>query len=452
MALLSMTFLLCAPVLADEEQGDTEPKGHIGASSSVILPDRDLSLTVYIDASSALALSATFEYPSDVMEYVGFECKAEGFTLDVSQREGINGVKYLDVLAMSRDLVTKIDGVTPFVLFKFHTNKDAKDGSAVYLNMISANASDGQKDFAIENLSYKSTLTLTDTTKPAIEGVKINGKTLEGFSTDVMEYSVKVEYSVTVLTFDIACVGATTASVRGHENLSVGENTVFMDVVTETGNKFTYTIKVERLSDPNHVISSDATLMDVSLSAGFVTPGIVADVLDYVIYVPFGTTEFELVPIPTNEFAKSEAVIVQIEGNQSQSFDVSVTAEDGKSCTYKFSVVVLPQYDGKIPMIGGESVDISKIDFESSEGIILKLPAKLEAFLKARGIDGQVLLLAAAVMALIVFVLILVILILIKRKKKNKKTVLYVEDTDGADLVEKSGFGIGETDVEKDVF
>jgi len=449
---LSMVPLAATPVLADEAEEDTEPKGHIGASTSVILPDRNVSFTVYLDANAALAISATFEYPSDLMEYVGFECKVDGFTLDVAQREGVNGVKYLDVLGISRDLVSTLEGVIPIISFDFHTSKDAKDGANIYLNMIGATASDGHEDFALSDLSYKGVISLTDTTKPAIESVSINGKVLEGFSTDVMQYSIKVEYSVTVLTFDIACVGSTTASVRGHENLSVGENTVFMDVVTETGNKFTYTIKVERLADPNHVISSDATLSDLKLSAGFVTPKIAPEVLDYVIYLPFGTTEFTVEPIATNEYAKAEPFSVTVEANGSQNVEAVVTAEDGKICVYKFSIVVLPEYNGKIPMIGNENIDISKIEFERTDGIVLHLPAKLEAFMKAHDIDGKALLIAAAAAIVLVILLVALLLVIIRKKKKNKKAVLYIEDTDGADLVEKSGYGVGETNVEKDVF
>lgn len=445
-------------VFADEQDQTTgdavESLGNISASSPVILPDKDVSLTVYFDGKSALAVSATFEYPDELMEYKGYESLVRGFSVSVTERSGGNGVSYLDVFGISTDLVTTLSGVNPIISFDFHINKDAQDGAAVYLNMKSASASDGVKDYPISDLSYQAKVSLYDTTVPVMESVKINGKPLDGFSPDVSQYSVKVEYSVTVLTLDIVCQSGNTATVRGHENLVVGENTVFIEIVSETGNKHTYTVKVERLADPNHVISTDASLADIKLSAGFITPSVQKDVTDYVIYLPGDITELVMEPVTSSDFAVAEKTTVAVEDKANKTVQISVTAEDGSVCVYTFTLIVTPDYNGKIPVIGGESQDISKIDFGKKDGLYLPLPAPIEAFLKEHGIGGTEVLVITACTVIVLMIALAVILLVILKKKKNKKVVAYVDDSlEGAALIEKNGSTVSsDDDIESNVF
>lgn len=463
--LLCVAFL-CAPsifaVLADENTqngGDVVvTEGHIGTLTTTIKPDTDVLFTVYFDARSALAISATFEYPTELMTYNGFEGKVNGFSLSVTQRSGENGIGYLDVFGISADLVTSLKGIIPVIDFDFHINKEAKDQDVIYLKMINAAASDGQSDYALSDLSYEGKVSLEDTTKPAVEGISINSKPLEGFAADVTQYSFRVEYSVTSLTVEVLCQDGATATVKGADNLVVGENNVFIEVVTEDGSKYTYSVKVERLEDPNRVLSTDATLSGVVLSSGFVTPEIAKDVLDYVIYLPADASELTLEPIPTDERATANNMTVAVEEMGEKIVKVTVTAEDGSVCVYKFTMVVLPEYSGKVPNIGGEVGNISNIDFDDEKeekGLYLMLPEEIEAFLKEKGIDGNKLLIiaAAAVLVLVVLVVLFLALLMGRKKKRKNKAVLYVDDTlEGAGLINKNGAVVSDDDIEGNVF
>lgn len=460
-----MAFL-CAPsifaVLADENTpngGDTVvTEGHIGTLTTTIKPDTDVLFTVYFDARSALAISATFEYPTELMTYNGFEGKVNGFSLSVTQRSGENGIGYLDVFGISEDLVVSLKGIIPVIDFDFHINNGAKDGDGIYLKMTNAAASDGQSDYALSDLSYDGKVSLEDTTKPAVEGISINSKPLEGFSADVTQYSFKVEYSVTSLTVEVICQDGATATVKGADNLVVGENNVFIEVVTEGGNKYTYSVKVERLEDPNRVLSTDATLANIKLSSGFVTPEIANDVFDYVIYLPADVSELTLEPIPTDERATANNMTVAVEEMGEKIVKVTVTAEDGSVSVYKFTMVVLPEYSGKVPNIGGEIGNISNIDFDDEKeekGLYLILPDEIEAFLREKGIDGTKLLIIACVFVLVLTALLAVVLVLLlnRKKKKKKQAVLYVEDTlEGADFIKNNGAIVSDDDIEGNVF
>lgn len=462
--LLCVSFMFAALmsgtcVFADENDqtqdgsGSVLTEGHIGASSPTLMPDKNVTFTVYLDGRSALAISATFEYPSAVMEYKGFESKVNGFTMSVTQRDGENGVKYLDVFGISTDLTASLEGVASVISFDFHINKDAKDGDSVYLNMISADASDGERDYALSDLLFQGKVSLTDTTGPAVESIKINGKMFDGFSVDVLQYSIKVEYSVSALAFDIVCREGTSAAIRGNENLQVGENTVFIDVVTEGAGTITYSIKVERLADPNHVISTDASLADVKLSAGFVSPKIEKDVFDYIIYLPADAVELTLEPIAANKLATTESKTVAVGNGESNTVELSVTAEDGRVCVYTFTLLVTPNYDGKVPIIGGENADISKIDFGGKDGLYLPLPKPIEEFLTAHGIGAaHLLIICVCIAALLVIALAVILFVLLKKKKK--KTIAYVEDTlEGEGVISKNGAGASsDDDIEANVF
>lgn len=457
--LLVCALLICPiGVFADENdqlEGDgeetTTQSGYIKASTPIILPDRNVSFDVVFDGRSALAFTATFEYPSNVMEYKGYQIQIDGFSVSVTQRNGENSVKYLDVFAISTDLVARIEGEVSFISFDFYINKDVKEGTSAYFKMINASVSDGESDFSVPEIAYQGKVSLYDTSVPIVESISINGKKLEGFSNEVSSYFVKVEFSVTVLLLDIVCQEGSSASVRGHENLKVGENTVFIDVTTQTGNTHTYVITVQRLEDPNHVISDDATLSDIKLSAGFVTPKIEKDVLEYVIYLPSGVSELVIEPVTSNEYASAENKTVSIEGNDNATVEIAVTAEDGKICTYIFTLLVTPEFEGKIPIINGEIGNVSNIDFSKEEGLILPLPTKLLEFFEKHGISATELLIAVVVTVLLLVALLALVLILVLKKKK-KKAVLYIEDSlENAEIVDKNIYE-NDSDIETNVF
>ena len=413
--------------VTDSADKPADGEGYILASPSVVYPESELVFTVWAKGEKALAMTLTLEYPSAVMSYKGYENLVSGFEMSVTQREGADGKAYLDVFAISSDLNTAIDGVSEILKLRFVTSKDASDGQEYYLTSTDGCFSDGLTDKAIPTLAYKGAITTSYNGECDIESLRINGKTPEGFSADTVQYSMNVEYAVTALELEIVCKEGCTYTVRGNTDLAVGENRVIIEVRSARGMTQTYTIKVTRSADPNHVISDDATLSGVLLSNGFLSPELAPDKYDYMIYMSESETTLVITPTPSDKAAIAAPQTVELDpSKKTQTVEIVVTAESGKICKYVFTVLRLPEYEGKIPYVGEDNTGSVTVERES--GFVLPLPEGVAEFLEEHGIRGEIFLVVLLVLLVLVILLALVLLIGRKRRKRKKKIPeIYIE-------------------------
>jgi hypothetical protein len=127
---------------------------------------------------------------------------------------------------------------------------------------------------------------------------------------------------------------AATSGMAASAALNVGDNNIPVVITSPSDNSTkTYTVKIHR-------ISNDYKLSNLTSSVGSLSPAFDADVTDYTIDLPYGTSSAKLTPT-ANAFATIKvADVVTASGTASQDLSlqsgdnnivVNVTAEDGTS-------------------------------------------------------------------------------------------------------------------------
>ena len=116
-------------------------------------------------------------------------------------------------------------------------------------------------------------------------------------------------------------------------NLSLGNNTVYIKVRSESGQVRTYTLYINR----NDGRDSDSSLKDITLSSGKISFD--KDTLEYKVTVEYNIDKMKIEATPNS--AKSK---VTINGNEDLSvgdnvFKISVEAENGKVTVYTINIV-----------------------------------------------------------------------------------------------------------------
>ena len=135
--------------------------------------------------------------------------------------------------------------------------------------------------------------------------------------------------------------------------MEVGENTITFKVVSEDG-KYTnyYKLLVTRQPDPNYKKSDDATLSELSLDAGTLSPVFDPNVTDYVAYVPFETAKVTATAKGGAKSTITGAGEMALSDEGDNVMTITCTAEDGVSRKeYTVHVVRMPQYLGVLPTI-----------------------------------------------------------------------------------------------------
>ncbi len=182
-----------------------------------------------------------------------------------------------------------------------------------------------------------------------------NGILTPAFQPTILNYSVEVPYDVSEITVTAVSTNpSATVSGAGLHPLNVGTNTIPIEVTAANGiARQTYSVFVTRLA--NH----DATLQDLSVSSGTLTPDFHPDIMTYHVTVPF-TTEQITVTGTTND--ATAAVIGNGEyslalGNNPIS--LQVTAANG---------VTTKNYLIHVERLGSDNADLQEITV--SQGVL----------------------------------------------------------------------------------
>ncbi|GMX62598.1 hypothetical protein Elgi_24030 [Paenibacillus elgii] len=173
--------------------------------------------------------------------------------------------------------------------------------------------------------------------------LRVNGKTLDGFASDKLNYSLSVPYETTVtsITYSTANPVATVV-IAGGDKLIVGVNTVTITVTAQDGTKSIYSIAITRQPQ---ALSSNANLLDLRVNH-IALNGFAPDKLSYTVDVSYGTTVAAVTY--STEHATSQVVVTG--GNSllvgSNRISVLVTAQNGTSKEYVILVNRLPDSSG----------------------------------------------------------------------------------------------------------
>ena len=182
--------------------------------------------------------------------------------------------------------------------------------------------------------TYTIIVTRSKDTTNTLKSLSLSSCTLSPtFASGTTSYTCTVENSVTSTTVTaIATSSVATVSGTGSKSLSVGSNTVSVVVTSQSGAKKTYTVTVTRKA------SSDATLKNLTVSSGTLSPTFASGTTSYTLTVPYSVTSLTVTPTVNNSEAKTS-----VTGNTSltvgtNTVSIVVTAGDGTKKTYTITV------------------------------------------------------------------------------------------------------------------
>ena len=214
---------------------------------------------------------------------------------------------------------------------------------------LTVTASDG---VAADDNGGSDTIPVTVTVTPAasndatLSGLTISAGALSPtFAADTEDYTASVGNSVNSVTVTptvnhagatITVAGTTVTSgvASGSQSLNVGSNTITIIVTAENGDTKTYTVTVTR-------VSTDATLSDLTISAGTLSPTFVSGTIAYAASVGNSVTGVTVTPTAnhagaTIKVAGTTVTSGSVSGSQSlnvgaNAIAVEVTAQDGST-------------------------------------------------------------------------------------------------------------------------
>jgi hypothetical protein len=175
---------------------------------------------------------------------------------------------------------------------------------------------------------YHVKVTRLPNTDATLSDLEISAGTLSpGFASGIDEYTVSVPYATSSITLTATTTDENaTVEGDGTKSLNVGNGNVFPITVTaeDESTEKTYTVTVTR-GDPD----TDATLSNLSVSAGTLDPVFASGTEEYTVSVPYATDSITLTATKTDANASVAGDGVQSFSGNEQEFEITVTAEDG---------------------------------------------------------------------------------------------------------------------------
>lgn len=320
-----------------------------------------ITLKFNINDSGKYGVEGTLAYDSSIVTLSKSSISLKGWKLES------NG----NSLIMYDDAMTNpISGNKTVVTLVFKVKAGVAAGTKVNIAINNIVATDGSKESNLGSATYSTTIAQPLSGNANLSSLSVNGATLTPtFAAGTTSYDIgEVDFSVSKLDVKYTAEDSKSkVSVSGN-SLSVGKNTVTVTVKAENGTSKSYKITVTRKQDPNYVASSDATLKNIVVSTGQISPVFSKDIKDYVVYLPYETVGTTYVVNGTMNDSKAvgvtEGSVVLAEGKNE--VKVIGKAEDGSTCEYKITVVVMPKYEGKVPVIEGTKEPVIEPDTEPS--------------------------------------------------------------------------------------
>lgn len=336
-AILVLTVAL-TPQCAEAAGASLSGSGSLRAGDEV-------TLTFSVSGSGIVALQGALNYDSDKLEFLGMDQLIGGsWGVELSGNT---------IMADDTKLSDPIDGSASILAVTFRVKSNVEDGSAVSAAISGISASDGNSDFALGSANWEAEIVAPLSSNAKLSSLSCSNATLyPEFSSGTTYYSTSVPYDVTSLSLSYATEDDGAGAYVSGNDLDVGSNTVTVGVEAEDGTTKYYTIEVTREQDPEYEASKDATLSQLEISSGSLSPAFSPDVTDYVVYVPVENEDFSV------DGYAADSKALDVTGQEAQLVDgdnvltVVCTAEDGITTkTYTVHVYRMPAYNGVLPTI-----------------------------------------------------------------------------------------------------
>ena len=174
-----------------------------------------------------------------------------------------------------------------------------------------------------------------------LSSLTVSGGTLSpSFSSGVTNYTTTINSTSTKISATATSSKSTITGDIGTKNLNYGKNTFEIYVTSESGEKRTYTIVVNR----EDTRDATATLKSLTISAGTLSPSFSTNITDYTVSVKTSS-------ITINATATSTKATVSGAGTHSLKYgtntiNVTVTAEKGNQKVYTIVITRIDERDG----------------------------------------------------------------------------------------------------------
>ena len=213
---------------------------------------------------------------------------------------------------------------------------------------------DGTYEQNIPSASYEKELDPPASSDANLKELLVSGVYFSpAFSPDITSYDISMGVSFDVESLDISTSLSSpkaTYEIIGNE-LKVGQNTVIIRVTAENGDQKEYSITVKRAHDPALNLSGDATISEIILSTGTLSPVFSPDIYSYIVFLPNDTKELTVAATPNSEFALDipTQTVNLIQGNNI--ITVTCIAENSSQANYQINAYVMPEFSGNTPTI-----------------------------------------------------------------------------------------------------
>jgi len=357
-----ITIMICVICLLNDTMWT------LAASASLTGPDTvragdTITLKFNVSDSGKYGLEGTIAYDSSVVTLSSSTANINGWKLETN---GNSFILYDDAMS------SPISGNKTVITFKFKVNNAVATGTKIDIGINNIIATDGSSESNIGSAKYSVKVAAPLSTNANLSSLSVSGATLSpAFSSGTTSYDIgEVEFSTSKLDITYKTEDSKAKVTVSGNSLSVGKNTVSVTVKAENGTTKTYKITVVRKQDPNYVASNDATLGNLSVSAGSLSPVFSKQVTDYIVYLPYEAAGTTFTANGTMADLKAQGAtagnVVLNEGENT--VIVTGKAEDGTTKDYKITVVVMPMYMGNVPSIEGSNSD-DEMESESQEEI-----------------------------------------------------------------------------------
>ena len=159
------------------------------------------------------------------------------------------------------------------------------------------------------------------------------GTLTPSFNASVVNYTVALPYDASSITLTASANhDAATVVGDGEKSLETGDNIFQITVTAEDGNTRIYTINVR-------VSSNDATLSNLTVSGGTLTPAFEANTTDYTVIISQNVSNITFTATANHSSATIVGAGAKPIGAGNHIFEIVVTAEDGNTKTYIFTVL-----------------------------------------------------------------------------------------------------------------
>lgn len=320
--------------------GAEEASVSLSASGSVCAGDT-VMLRVRLSGEEISAFEGEILYDPERLSYQYSSDSPAGWELSLSASYGS-----IRLLGTDRTGKNPISGEARVVTLVFRAHDTLHDGDVITIKSSSFTVTDREKELPLSDAEYRAEISGQQSSDAWLRELSVRGVTLSpSFSADVSEYRAQVPFSTETLEILFSAAPGASVSVSG-EKLSVGENTVRILVTAEDGSERLYTVLVTRTGNPEYTPSGDASLSEIRLSCGTLSPSFRWDIEAYVIYLPFEAAELSVSGIPNHAAARCADI-----GSTALSVGDNVlrlicTAEDGTERIYVLHAVRMPAFNG----------------------------------------------------------------------------------------------------------